>query len=262
MVREFEPLLRAHGLDSLDGLFADDLGERLDKPGLASWRQRRRVSLPGEDGTRTFFVKRFENPPANARRLVHAARARTVAGLEWSWMQRLQEDGIACAYAVALGEEFEGRREARSVLVSEGVAGESLERWMSRWQELGKAKAREVSLAVARLVSKLHCKGYVHRDLYLCHIFYDCNSEVDESLRLIDLQRVLRPRWRRNRWVVKDLASLNYSTPRDCLSRTGRLRWLLVYLGRRKLGAAGRRLACRVAGKTERIARRELRKRG
>jgi hypothetical protein len=261
MAAEFEPLLRAEHLDSIDRLFADDLGEPLGKPGLAPWRQRRRLCLQG-DGKLTFFVKTFDHPPARARKLVRAAQtgARSVAGLEWSWMHRLHRDGIACARAVALGEELAGRREIRSVLVSEAVPGQSLERWMPHWPELHPAKRRETLHGVARLVGKLHRKGYVHRDLYLSHIFYDDSAQGGESVQLIDLQRVIRPRWRRERWIVKDLASLNFSTPQNCLSRTERLRWLLVYLGTRKLTASGRRLAYRVLGKTSRIARREARK--
>lgn len=262
MAAEFEPLLRATHLDSIDRLFADDLGERLDKPGLASWRQRRRLSLNG-DGGPTFFVKTFDHPPFRVRRLIRAAKtgARSVAGTEWSWLQRLRDDGIACPQPVALGEELAGRKEIRSVLMTQAVPGRSLERWMLRWNELDPVTRGEIAGGVARLVSKLHQRGYAHRDLYLSHIFYNHAQHGDESLCLIDLQRVIRPRWRRVRWIVKDLASLNFSSPVDILSRTGRLRWLLVYLGTEKLDAAGRRLAYRVLGKTARIARKEARRR-
>ena len=176
-------------------------------------------------------------------------------------MRRFCQDGIACARSVALGEELRGRRERRSVLVSEAAPGQSLERWMARWHEFRPSTAREVSLGVARLVSKLHRKGYVHRDLYLSHIFYDSTCGGDEALRLIDLQRVIRPRWRQARWIVKDLASLNFSAPPQCFSRADRLRWLLVYLGTGKLDATARRLAYQVVGKTMRIRRRAGRKR-
>jgi len=205
-------------------------------------------------------MKRFENPPAAARRQVRLSHsgARTVAGVEWAWMHQLREDGIACASPVALGEEVRGKSEVRSVLVSEAVAGESLERWMGRWNELEKNNARDVLLSVARLVSRFHQKGYIHRDLYLSHVFYDAAARSDDALRLIDLQRVLRPRWRKLRWIVKDLAALNFSAPQHCISRVDRVRWLREYLGTRKLNAAGKRLAYRVIGKSMSIARREL----
>ena len=111
--------------------------------------------------------------------------------------------------------------------------------------------------ATAALISRLHRQGYIHRDLYLSHVFYDPSSPMERSLRLIDLQRVIRPRWRFRRWIVKDLASLNFSTPSRLVSRTDRVRWLRRYLGIEKLDASARRLVYRIVGKTQRIAERE-----
>jgi hypothetical protein len=111
------------------------------------------------------------------------------------------------------------------------------------------------------LVAGLHGQGYVHRDLYLSHIFFDPARPPQGSLCLIDLQRVMRPRWRFRRWRVKDLAALNYSTPRAIVSQADRLRWLRYYLGVKKLRAAGKQMAYRVIGKTNRISRREPRER-
>jgi hypothetical protein len=107
----------------------------------------------------------------------------------------------------------------------------------------------------------MHRLGFVHRDLYLSHIFFHEGQLAGPKLSLIDLQRVGKPRWRQSRWVVKDLAALNFSAPASLISRADRLRWLVAYLRCASLDAAGRRLAYRVIGKTERIARKELRRR-
>ena len=103
----------------------------------------------------------------------------------------------------------------------------------------------------------------MHRDLYLSHIFiHDAESDVPAVVggggavfTLIDLQRVFRPIWRRLRWVVKDLASLNYSTPAERVGRFERLRFLCRYA--RVCGHFGsaRRLAPLIEAKTIRIAR-------
>ena len=52
----------------------------------------------------------------------------------------------------------------------------------------------------------------VHRDLYAAHVFLDDSSE-EMVLNLIDMARVFKPRWRKFRWRVKDLAQLKYSMP-------------------------------------------------
>jgi hypothetical protein len=113
---------------------------------------------------------------------------------------------------------------------------------------------------LARFVARFHQTGFVHRDLYLSHIFVDA-ADGRPTFRLIDLARVFRPRWFRRRWVVKELASLNFSTPPTSATATDRLRFLRVYLGRDRLGAADRRLIRRVVGKTGRIARHDARRR-
>lgn len=255
----FETLLRANGLTSLDALFSCSNGERLDKPGLDSWRQRWRLTLDDHGTPRTFYLKRFFGPPARALRAMRrsGSGASSLAGNEWEWARRLTNDGIPCVQAVAFGEELTGSHERRSAILTAGVLGQSLERWVVQWRDEDRLTIQRLITATAALISRLHGQGYIHRDLYLSHVFYDPSPPMERSLCLIDLQRVIRPRWRFRRWMVKDLASLNFSTPSRLVSRTDRVRWLRRYLGIEKLDASARRLVYRVVGKTQRIAERE-----
>ncbi len=262
----FTTMLRLNELDSIDALFAVRSDTPLGKPGLDPWRERLRVTL--HDGTvkdgpteRVFYIKRYQNPPARAVREASCAGASSIAGIEWRWIDRLRRDGIPSVEAVALGEEFDGSRETRSVLVTAAVPGESLETLVPAWHLDKRRDLRRLISPLAKLVSRLHGKGYVHRDLYLCHVFFVESGEADHSLRLIDLQRMRRPRWNMSRWVVKDLASLNYSAPEDAVSTTDRVRWLKEYLGKSCLDAEARRLIYRIVGKTRRIARHDARRR-
>lgn len=263
----FTAILRLNGLDSIDALFAVRSDMPLGKPGLDPWRERLRVTLPdGPDKNgpteRVFYIKRYQNPPARAIREARRADARSIAGVEWRWIERLRRDGIPSVGAVALGEEFDGSRETRSVLVTAAVPGESLETLVPVWHLDKRRDLRRLISPLAKLVSRLHGRGYVHRDLYLCHVFFAENANPDDSLRLIDLQRMCRPRWNMARWVVKDLASLNYSAPEDAVSTTDRVRWLKTYLGKPRLDAEARRLLYCIVGKTQRIARHDTRRRG
>lgn len=258
----YEEILAANGLDSLDALFEVAQGEALSKPDLSPWRERLRLTLDVSDGRRTFYLKRFLSPPRAARREVHRSGtgAASVAGLEWTWLQRLTAAGLPCAPPVAFGEQRRGSREIRSAIMTAAVPGHSLEQWAAIWRETDRARARGLVRPLARLVSRLHQCGYVHRDLYLSHIFHDPDAAVEESLHLIDLQRVYRPQWAGRRWIVKDLAALNYSVPCHLVHRTDRLRWLTYYLGAPKLDASARRLVYRIVGKTQRIARHDRRR--
>ncbi len=287
IVPEFDPLLREHRLDSIDALFAENPGERLDKPGLPAWRQRWRLTLRdpphpplckgggtgasggGHEcegkghGPRTFYLKRFTDPPTGARREVRRSGtgAKSVAGLEWMWMNRLAREGIACVRSVALVEEMCGSREVRSAILTQAVPGESVERWTARWGREDRATIRSLLSPLAKLISRLHALGCVHRDLYLAHVFFDPAAPTDRALCLIDLQRMIQPAVNLRRWIIKDLASLNYSAPRELVSRADRLRWLKLYLGAVTLDGPARRLAYRVVGKTLRIEKRDARRR-
>ncbi|UCE61436.1 MAG: phosphotransferase [Phycisphaerales bacterium] len=254
---EHEGLLRANDVDSLDALFAVSDGESLTKPGLGSWRERIRLVLSDGEASRTFYLKRFTEPPTAVRRAVRrsGSGASSVAGAERAWMNRLTRDGIACPTPVAFGEDLIGSRERRSALLMEEVPGQSLESWATRWRAEKQPVVRELIEPTASLIARLHECGYIHRDLYLSHLFFDADAPADRALHLIDLQRVIRPAGRQGRWIVKDLASLNFSTPFVLFSNIDRLRWLKHYLGMSKLDASARRLVYRIVGKTRSIAR-------
>ena len=99
---------------------------------------------------------------------------------------------------------------------------------------------------MADVASRFHRQGYNHRDLYCCHFFIREPRPGDFDVRLIDLQRVQhRARWRR-RWIVKDLAQLAYSAPRERVSRTSRMAFIKAYLGVSKLTTKHKRLIRRV----------------
>ena len=262
VVATHETTLRANRLDSLEALFTVGRGETLGKPGLAPWRERIRLTLTDDGHERTFYLKRFTNPPGHARREVRrsGSGALSVAGMEWAWMNALTRDGIACVRPVAFGQELARGRERRSAILTEAVPGKSLEAWMSEWNQADRAVIRRLSAPVAELIARLHNAGYIHRDLYLAHVFFDPTAPPEKSLHLIDLQRVRRPTGRFRRWIVKDLAALNYSAPARLVSRSDRLRWLKRYLGTSKLDASARRLAYRVIGKTFTVARHDRRR--
>ncbi len=261
--QQYKPLLLAHGLDSLDALFDTPGAEVLGKAGLQSWRERLRLTLDVEGRPQTLYLKRFRRPPARARRDVRRCGlgASSVAGTEWVAMLQLAEVGVPTAQPVAFGEELVNGREVCSAILTAAAPGDALERVAASWQKPDRTTIRRLIEATADLAALLHEGGYVHRDLYLSHIFYDAQAPPDDALHLIDLQRVMKPRWwRRRRWIVKDLASLNFSVPPGLLTVTDRMRWLRRYVGLPKLHLRGRRLVRRVGRKTRRIARHERRR--
>jgi hypothetical protein len=195
-----------------------------------------RQTLMAKDQTETLFAKRY----CSARR----------AAAEWRWLERLRGAGLAGPPPVAL---VRGRRGGMVVLGA--VPGRSLdawaldaarEGWLGRWYDYLVAD-------VAPWVRALHARGWIHRDLNLAHLYAE-DPRGGGDPAVIDVERMLRPRLRWQRWVVKELASLLASSPVPTPPRVS-LRFLRAYLD----GASRsrrRRIARAVLGKAARVGAR------
>jgi hypothetical protein len=254
-------LFARHGIDSLDDLFEVEVARNLHKASLPSWRERVAVDLEDADGSlRRFFVKRFDSPPRNARaRSPRGSKdVRSTAGVERHWLLTVGAAGIPVPRLAAFGEELAGSHEKRSVLVLADVGGESLEQWAAHRKTLA---PRALVDALADLARRFHDGGFVHRDLYLSHVFLTHDHADAPTLALIDLQRVMLRPWPRWRWQARDLAQLDYSTPRKILGVRGRLRFLKSYLrGASLKSRESRTLRRRITRMSARIAARDMRR--
>ncbi len=245
-----------NGLCDLGALLEMPGANRLDKRGLASWRQCLVLTLNTPDGEQKCYLKRFVQPPLRQQIRILLAGLASTAEVEFHWIRELTNLGIGAPQVVAFGSRRNGFREVSSLLLTAELNGESLEKWLPRRAaSLDRNMKRNLSQILAALVAKLHNAGLVHRDLYMSHIFIATKGENDLDLSLIDLQRVVRHRWRRWRWIVKDLAALNYSTPSSAATNADRVRWLKLYLNKRSVSANQRDLVRAVVRKTGRIAR-------
>ena len=128
---------------------------------------------------------------------------------EWRWSMRLREAGFLAPAPVGIA-----RSRARSMAVFQAVPGRSLDAWAETAARGGwlDSWCDHVAGPVAELVARLHARGWVHRDLNLAHL-YSADPRSAAPLALIDVERMFEPRWRRRRWLVKDLASLLASCP-------------------------------------------------
>ncbi len=250
------------GLDTLDGAFAYGGGQDLVKGGLGR-RRRTRLVLPDAQGRcRQLYLKRYgrESPAGWLRRVVSHGRMCSPARTEFENIRAAAAAGIATMEGVIFGEDSPRPWPGRSYIIVTAVPGDAMERCLERFLALN--PSREAGEAVTRklveMVSALHASGCVHRDFYAAHIFLD-ESDDGVCLYLIDLARMFRPRWRRFRWWVKDLAQLKYSMPSAWTDRWWDF-FLAEYLGPKRDAQAGRYNRA-VDRKVRRIQRRDRRKR-
>lgn len=119
---------------------------------------------------------------------------------EWHALASLHGLGVRVPAAL-----FRASRGRDSVVGMAQVEGRAMDVLLAAGDAGARTAARA---AMPELCQRLHRAGWVFRDLYWNHVFLGPGG-----LALIDVERAFRPRWRRRRWVVKDLAGLVASLP-------------------------------------------------
>jgi heptose I phosphotransferase len=84
---------------------------------------------------------------------------------------------------------------------------------------------------VARMASVMHRRGMNHRDFYICHFLLAQNIALlpTPKIYLIDLHRATIRKNVPERWLIKDLAGLYFSSKDIGLTRRDLLRFITEY---------------------------------
>lgn len=263
------PWLERAGLKSLDDVFRYGAGESMPKPGLAAHRDRIRIAMTdGSGANKTFYLKRYRRAPLKEQiERMRECGLKSSSGLrEMRFIRKLALLGIPTMRWVACGQRMRGVLEQRSFGITEAIEGDSLEHLAARARSDPSAvpawtERREIILQLALLTRLLHQSALFHRDLYLSHVFLSRNAGGEVVLHLIDLARMIERRRNRQRWRIKDLASLDYSAPHPLITRADRLRFLYDYLSARgRSKRVVRRLIRSIRRRTKRIARHDARR--
>jgi len=251
--REWRGLFTANGLATFDSLMQHS-GGTVAKNVLRE-RTTTRFELTGADRrVQAFFIKRHGRPPWKeyVKPLLRLTTPILGARNEWNAILRFHEMDIPTMIPVCLGES-----RGTSFLVTKALEGfQKLSEWMDeqRPESLHNgqaAKVRDVIQRVAEIAKAMHGAGMHHQDFYLTHLLLPLDESAD-GIHVIDLGRVRRRRPLSSRWIIKDLAQLNYSAP--MVSRSDRRRFLDIYLGR-PAGRGDHRLVKCIKRKSESIAR-------
>lgn len=170
----------------------------------------------------------LEAAPSTVLFLKHRRRRRSEARGEWRALHELLRLGFCVPRPVAFAEL--GRR---TVLAMRAWPGRPLDVLLREAAGADGSLPRAVQgwlvHSVAPMVRQLHQQGLVFRDLYWNHVF--APAVLGEPIGFVDVERVFRPRWRKRRWIVKDIAGLLASWPdRLTLPRALALRFLRAVL--------------------------------
>jgi len=161
---------------------------------------------------------------------------------EWLAIRRLEQLGVATMKLVACGERGCNPATRQSFVITEALEEtQSLEDFCGDWEQhppAGKAAIRlkrELIRRIATVSRIMHSNGMNHRDYYICHFLLDVSADVlavpPDSLRLslIDLHRVQLRKQTPERWIVKDIGGLYFSSMRIGLTHRDVYRFMQVY---------------------------------
>ena len=227
---------------------------------VAGLRSTVRIALNDRNGETGVYLKRYHS--RGIRCLVASLAGVTPRGTameEWNSILAFHRCGIPTMIPLAAGTRRTGPATCESFLITRELEGaERLDHYLARemapplfrHQVVNK---RSLLKHLALLVRRMHRSGFNHRDLYLCHLLIKNTAESDWIIYIADLHRVDRRQRVGTRWMVKDLAALNYSADPQFITRTDRLRFVRHYRDGKAPDIPLRLLIRKVLRKTEKI---------
>ena len=157
------------------------------------------------------------------------------ASNEYLACEGLAAEDIDAPRVAAFAEQDTVLPRRRSFVLLDELAGyEDLETLGHRWLEAmpdGLTKHRYLR-AVAQFARRFHEAGFVHRDFYICHLLvHQSQRQAPQRLAVLDLHRARRFAQLPQRWRLRDLAALLFSTLDLGYSRRDWLRFVRWYTG-------------------------------
>ncbi|HCE41984.1 MAG TPA: hypothetical protein DET40_00355 [Lentisphaeria bacterium] len=227
---EFSEMLAFNGIDTFEKLW-NIPSEPVKK--VVKQRGTERVLLKSPDGAALeAYIKRYTPEPLKEKiKNILSFRPNRYPGAlnEWNAVVEFHRNNLPTMQPIACAS-----RGGDSCILTLGI------RDYRRASELfaefaGKDRSRRRSLIgkIAGLAAGMHSAGMAHQDFYLVHMFV--REGEDDKPYLIDLQRVVFKEDFSERWRVKDLAQLLFSSEKF-VSRTDILYFWKIYAG----GAVGK----------------------
>ncbi len=259
--KDFLPVLSANGFDTFEKVMAYQAGAVVRAVPGRSTVQARLVTRGGQP--LVCYLKRYESSYLSHWKLIlraiHWPGADDEAAREWRKILLLRQHGFLTADPVALGQRRCCVVVTASFLLQHEIVGglPADEYFLQRLATVPLLRKWQLLAQIGKLASSLHAAGFIHKDLYLKHIFV-VERGAEWDLFLIDLQRVLGPRRHRRRWYLKDLSALAYSARVHArFSLANLMRLYCGFSGVKKIGLPDRELIARIWQRVRKLQQRQ-----
>lgn len=155
------------------------------------------------------------------------------ASNEWNALNKLRALDIPSLIPLAYGVRGKNPAHQQSFIVTRELADViQLDHFFEQHSVGVKAKHR-ILASVAVIARELHGAGINHRDFYLCHFMLKTQFVTDQTrppeIYLVDLHRAQLRAQVPERWLVKDLGGLLFSSLNMSFTRRDYLRFMRVY---------------------------------
>ncbi|HPD61254.1 MAG TPA: lipopolysaccharide kinase InaA family protein [Thermodesulfobacteriota bacterium] len=232
--RKFESLLQENGLDNFDAMMKFDKGDVVKQK--SKHRSTLHFYLTDKERRVSVYLKRYrfslistfvKNCLFFFRTYSAIHEGRNILAFIASDLPTMTLIAVGMRQRIPLWNE--------SFLLTQGIPHtKTLEQELEDcfYPPLDRIRIQQKRLLIAKLAGltkRMHGKGFMHQDFYLCHILINSSSPDDPILYVADLHRVRRKKTNKKTWRIKDLAALNYSAPQKLISRTDRLRFMKHY---------------------------------
>ena len=204
-----------------------------------------RITIPARDGDMDAFFKLYHHRESGWSFWMRASKARR----EFHNYAAFERLGLPAADRIACGEERNAFGILQRAFIITRAVPDATELDDYFQSKPPSAERRHILRELAGIVRRLHSAHFYYCDLVWRNILVSNpprvtpakGSDAGPRLFLIDCPRGGFARFGRARKQLRDLASLDKTAAHLC-SRTERLRFLLAYLGQRRLDDEGRAL--------------------
>jgi len=221
---DFAKILEFNGINSFEDLWSIS-GESVKK--VLVERGTERIFLKSPDGASLTegYIKRYKPEPLMSRlkNMLSLRPCRFPGAMnEWEAVIAFHRMNLPTMQPLACGVSG-----GNSCILTLGITDYArASELFAKFAKGERVRRRKLLRRIAELAAGMHLAKMAHQDFYLVHVFV--REKDDDSIFLIDLQRVIFEESFSERWRVKDLAQLLFSAD-NLVSRTDILYFWKVY---------------------------------
>ena len=263
----YRDLLESIGLDSIQGVLNSRLGDVISTDKKQEKNVVKRIEITYEGKPRVFYLKLYWNylfEKIWARAFRGSLIGRSMVRAEYENLEKLAGCGLRVPRLVAYGDHRFAAGVIHAFIITEeipqamGVDYLAYEWFDQQPAEVRGQKKAELIREIARAVRTMHDHGFEHHDLFLRNMMV--SGRDMSQLYIMDAPRgYFWPKFIMLKRRTFDLATLDAAAS-GCFSRSQRLRFMHIYLGRDRLTAEDKRLVRQVLHRSEPMRERQIKR--